>query len=174
MAASTYLGNEISGLSTRRNVDWGWILICAVAFFPIAATLHHGFFWASTCMLNPFGPDYSLETVAHWLTNDPSPTVAAIMVVTLGIWGRSFRILRTILAVFILAFLPLTLYVWDIPGTGRWICENFHDLKFALPGGLPLRGRHLYFLGAALFPLIYLSHLSQSHAGNIYAARTSA
>ncbi len=172
MAAST-LVYEASYVSSRRNIDWRWALICGAAFFPVAAILHHAVFYATTCMLNPFGLEYSASTVAIWLSKDPSPSVAAVLILGLHRWGRSFRLLHSILAVFAIAFLPLALYVWDIPGTGRWICDHFHDLKFALPGGMPLRGRHLYFLGAALFPLIYLTHLLRSRVGSGFPANAS-
>ena len=81
MAYSAYhLGDEFLLVRRQRKIDRRWVLLCGLAYFPIAAILHHGVFFRSTCMLNPFGPDYSLDTLAHWLSNDPSPFVAAILV----------------------------------------------------------------------------------------------
>jgi hypothetical protein len=55
------------------------------------------------------------------------------------------------------AFLPLTLYLWDIPFSGRVICRSLHDAQPVL-GGFHMRTAYLYAWGAAAYvaTLVYL------------------
>jgi len=56
---------------TEEAAHWGvW---CVLIIFPLAAIAHNAIFYSGTCMLNPFGSDYSdWPTLKAWLSRDPS------------------------------------------------------------------------------------------------------
>lgn len=126
-----------------------WLLIALLTIIPLAAIFHHAIFFRPTCMLNPFGPEYSPEVIATWLRNDPSISLAIIGALMLYALGLYLPILRLWVLAFVIAFLPLSVWIWDIPFTGRAICHLFHD------GRTPIRTRHLYITGAVMyFPIV--------------------
>lgn len=131
-----------------------WRLVCVLALLPIAAIAHHAVFFRATCMLNPFGPGYDLATIQFWLSSDPSLLVASVAALALYFVGRRSEPLRWLALCFVIAFMPLALWIWDIPGTGRMICMHLHDSRVLLGEDLPLKSRHLYLLGMAVHPLL--------------------
>jgi len=118
-----------------------WSLICTALAATFTALFHHGWFFRSTCMLNDFGPDYRLDVLARWLSHDPSLLLGVLC--ALAVYGAGVRQprLRPLALAFVLAFLPLSLWVWDVPFAGRPICASLHD------GNIALRGFHLWALG---------------------------
>jgi len=123
--------------------------IALACFFPFTAILHHAFFYHPTCMLNNFGPDYTLSVVAHWLHSDPSPylgLLGAMGTVALAMYSP---ILGDAALAFAIATIPLSLWIWDIPFTGRIICRLGHD------GRLPVNTLDLYILAAISFGPIW-------------------
>ncbi len=109
-----------------------WRIVCILCFFPLAALLHHGIFYRPTCMLNPFGADYYGSVIWQWLSRDPSVPWAIIFAMGVYFLGNAYKKLRVLFYPIPFAFLPLTLWIWDIPFTGRWICQNFNDGRFLL------------------------------------------
>ena len=102
-------------------------------------------------MLNPFkGPDYSdLPTLWKWISRDPSlPWAIAIAFSTYSA-GKTCPVVKLLTACFTVSFLPLAVWIWDIPFTGRYI-ESFHDGRLHL-FGLTVTSRHFYELGMMLF-----------------------
>jgi hypothetical protein len=147
--ASTQSEREIA------DVEWTWVAICMVLVIPLTAIFHHAIFYRPTCMLNPIkGADYSLEVVAHWLLRDPSIYAAAFVAAVTYEVGLYRRALRIFVAPFIVSFAPLSIWIWDIPFTGRAVCSNFHDQQIFLAEGVPLLSRHFYLLGFVIFGIL--------------------
>lgn len=130
-----------------------WALACALSVLPVAAILHHAVFYQTTCMLNPFGADYSLDVLALWLSRDPSLWIALLLGLAAFQLGNRVRGLRPLVLPFVVAFAPLALWIWDLPFSGRIICNLFHDERLVLMEGVALRSRHLYYLGGAFYGL---------------------
>ena len=131
-----------------------WALICCLNFFPLAAALHNAVFYRPTCMLNPFGHDYaSLSVLATWLARDPSVPWAVVGSMLIYWAGLGLPILRMLAAPIFIAFLPLTIWIWDIPFTSRVICASFHDGRLAL-FGVPIMSRHFYLLGLVTYVVL--------------------
>jgi len=139
--------------SPTRNLVWAGTSLALL--IPYAAILHHGVFYRPTCMLKPFGPDYDLATLSRLLTRDPSLGLAlglCLLTYAAGLhsrWGRCVQLAAWPLWI---GFLPLSLWVWDIPFAGRPICTYWHDGRLVLPLIGRMHGRYLYAfgLGAAL------------------------
>jgi len=126
-----------------------WILVALLTVIPVAAMFHHLVFYRPQCMLNPFGPDYYPEVVANWIRNDPSLPIALLVAVLVWAAGVYRPQIRLWALAFVFAFLPLSIWIWDIPFTGRVICDLMHD------GRVPLRTLHLYLLGLVVwFPIV--------------------
>ena len=68
---------------------------------------------------------------------------------------------------FLIAFLPLTIWVWDIPFTSRFICRHFHDNKLLLLG-YSIKSRYFYVIGIVIY-FSFLSHLiyKLTHRNNV-------
>ena len=132
----------LADVSDRR-----WHFVCAALVVPLAAIFHHAVFYRPTCMLNAFGPAYTPAVVAQWLSRDPSPYLAVLAAVIAWRLGHYAPRVRPFAALFLVAFLPLSVWIWDLPFTGRTVCRHFHD------GQVPLRSRHLYMLGFLLLAL---------------------
>jgi hypothetical protein len=134
-----------------------WTLIAVLSCVPLTAILHHAVFYRRTCMLNPFGPDYNAATTAAWLQDDPSLAIGLCGATVIWLAGVWLPPLRMWTAGFLIAFLPLSIWIWDIPFTGRLVCNLLHDEK------TPLRTRHLYLFGAvACIPVVALLGRFQS------------
>lgn len=122
------------------------MLIALLSVLPFAAILHHAVFFRHTCMLNSFGAsDYTLHWTSVWLRSDPSLPFAITIALILYLVGRSRPRLRKATKYFNIAFAPLALWIWDIPGSGRIICHHFHD------GRIALHSLHLYVLGLVIW-----------------------
>jgi hypothetical protein len=126
-------------------------MLCVLCVIPATAVLHHAVFMRPTCMLNGFGPDYSLGVVADWLRHDPSIAWAALLMGLMHGLGRQSRSVRAFAAPLFLAGLPISIWIWDIPFTGRAVCHLGHDQRLALPLLGVVRSMHFYLLGAAIF-----------------------
>lgn len=128
----------------------GWGIVSAVAVLPIAAILHHALFFPPSCMLNPFGKRYTAHTLWLLLTQDPSIALGILGGVLLFFVGRRFPVVKPMAFWGVLSFLPLTIWLWDIPLLGRPICRHFHDDRLTL-FGVALRSRYFYALGCLLW-----------------------
>lgn len=134
-----------------------WGLVAGLTFFPFTAVLHHALFHRPTCILNNFGPEYTPPVVLLWLSQDPSPYIGVALAFSVWLIGKRWTTIQAWTAAFLLAFMPLTIWIWDIPFTGRIICHSFHDSR------IPIGSRHLYIFGAALlYPLYWLLHRDRS------------
>ena len=133
---------------TSRH-DSGWALTALALFFPLTAILHHRVLYPPTCILNPFeSSDYNWPAIVTWVTSDPSPAIAAVLAAGIYGVGRFVERLRRPVLAFTMAFMPLALWIWDIPGSGRFICHHLHD------GRAGLHTRHFFLLGAFAWPCV--------------------
>ncbi len=166
-----------------------WVLTCVLVVVPLTAVLHHMVFFRPTCILNPFGEDYTPAVVARWLSADPSPWIAAAGVTVLYFAGRRLRVVRLFVApilaagayahhssrhwrwgwfrprtppvgwywsqghMHVAATLPVSVWLWDIPFSGRVICHAFHDGRIRVLG-LTVGTRHIYLLCAVLYAIL--------------------
>lgn len=128
-----------------------WIAICIATVIPTVAVLHHLIFYRPTCLLNPFGPDYYLPVIAAWLSRDPSLPWAIVAMVCTYFIGNTIFWVRVLVAPVFLSFLPLSIWIWDIPFSGRFICTHFHDGRVVLAQGFHLTTRYFYALGLVLY-----------------------
>jgi hypothetical protein len=127
-----------------------WILCCLFATIPLTAALHHALFYPHTCILDRFGADYTAPVLQAWLLRDPSlPWALAAAAVAHGA-GRKSGMVRLLVAPVFISFVPLSLWVWDIPFTGRTICRHFHNGKLVL-WGVPVTRRYFYAAGIATY-----------------------
>lgn len=161
MAAGTYAPHWLeAGIaarrSPRREAPRGWKALCVAALLPYTAILHHAVFYHQECMLNSFGADYTPAVVLQWLSRDPSLMTAIGLAMLTYRVGLRWPALRQLLPPLLLACLPLSLWVWDVPFSGRVICHTLHDLRPLLPGGVPLRGAHFYAFAGAGYPALLL------------------
>jgi hypothetical protein len=132
---------------------WVWRAWCVAVIFPIIAVLHHALFYRSSCMINPFGPDYTAPAMRAWLLRDPSVPWGMLAGIVLYLFGLAPHgaFVQLVVPSLVIGFAPLTVWIWDIPGSGRWICRRCHDdLIHVRPIG-PLRTKHIYVLSAAMF-----------------------
>jgi hypothetical protein len=111
----------------------------ALCVLPLTAILHHVVFYRPQCIFSP------IEDVGLWLLRDPSLPYAALVVVAL--WGI---VTEDLARRFFLAFLPLTVWLWDIPFTGRFVHRTMHDGRWQV-GGVVVHTHHVYVLCALLF-----------------------
>jgi hypothetical protein len=121
-------------------------LIAAALFFPFSAVLHNVVFYRSQCLLNPTGEkDYSLRVIADLFRNDLSMWLAVALSAAsyLLLWAIPNLMPWAVIA--LIASLPVTLWVWDIPLTKRTICAHIHDNRTWI------RGRHVYAASALAF-----------------------
>lgn len=125
-------------IEARESRTWlAWLTI-----LPFTAIFHHAIFYQPTCLLNPFGPE-SLSAYETWLFRDPS-LGWAVVAATL-IWAFAPR---SVVIWFLISFAPLTLWILDIPGSGRTICRHFHDGRLIVPVLGRVHSRDFYLLGA--------------------------
>lgn len=139
--------------STLDDDHW-WKTICVLLIVPLTAILHHVVFFTKTCMINNFGPEYTPTVVWNWLSRDPSLPWAIVASWVAYHMGNRSKWVRAAVAPVFVAFLPLSLWLWDIPFAGRPICNYYHDGRVILYGDSPLRSFHFYVLGACIYALI--------------------
>lgn len=133
-----------------------WATLSVLLVIPFTAVLHHAVFFRPTCMLNHFNAtDYNLAGLRLWLSGDPSLYVALVAAVLVWFVGRQWEIVRLLAAPFWVSFVPFSLWIWDIPGSGRLICRLCHDGRIVLPLlDLTVRTRHLYLVGMATYAVL--------------------
>ena len=128
-----------------------WAMTCALLVLPLAAIAHHSVFYPPTCMLRPFGVDYSsLEALSAWLSRDPSPPWSLAMALATFFLGKQVPLIKILAVCLLISFMPLAIWIWDIPFTGRFICIHAHDDKLQVLGW-SVKSRYFYFLGVVLF-----------------------
>ena len=139
----------------RASRAW-WGTLCVLLVLPFTAVLHHAVFCRPTCMPNHFNAtDYNLEGLRLWLAGDPSLYVALVMAVLVWFAGRRLEFVRLLAAPFWVSFLPFSIWIWDIPGSGRLICKLCHDGRVVLPLlDLTVRTRHLYLVGMVAYAVL--------------------
>lgn len=153
-----------SRLESREERVW-WITLCVFLVIPFTAMWHHGVFYSPRCMLNDFGPDYTLEVVRHWLSRDPSLAWGIITAIAVYAAGSRSRRVRLLAAPFFLAFLPFSIWIWDIPFSGRIVCDIGHDKRVFPVLGIVIRTRYLYLLGALLYVVFLVATLARRSPG---------
>ncbi|HLX61630.1 MAG TPA: hypothetical protein VKX17_10145 [Planctomycetota bacterium] len=148
--------------STREaNGSW-WVVTCALLVIPFAAMLHHIVFYTGRCMLNDFGvTEYTPVALWRWLSRDPSLPWAIVAANVVYFGGQKFSWIKFAAPRFFLAFLPLSIWIWDIPFTQRYICRHFHD-NHLLVFGIAVRATHFYVLGLILTAGFCLAGLIRS------------
>lgn len=148
----------------RRHDNRFWGVFCALLVLPFGAALHHAVFFRPTCMMNNFSmQDYTdVAGLQRWLMADPSLGWAIAMAFTTYHLGRRFDVLRRLAAPINLSFLPLSIWIWDIPFTHRVVCMTGHDGRIALADGMPMRTMYLYFLGAALTAVFWAVNFARN------------
>ena len=124
-------------------------LLAFGSFFPLTAVLLHAVFFKPTCILNNFGSEYTPDVVMTWLSLDPSPYVALAGSLVVFILATYYPILRLAIVASLIATIPLTVWIWDIPFTGRIICRLGHD------GRWPVNSLDLYLFAAISFAPIW-------------------
>ena len=139
--------------------DRHWALVCVLSVFPLAAILHYTITFHTTCMLNPFyhwGNDYSNPTLLrYWLTRDPA-LWAGMLLAHIGYHrGLRWPVLRFHVGIFLVATLPFTIWVWDIPFTNRVLCRTLHDDRLQL-AGFGVTGSHIFLLCFLLHAALFL------------------
>jgi hypothetical protein len=132
-----------------RNPRQASALLAFLSFFPLTAVFHHAVFFRPTCILNNFGAEYTPSVIAIWLSLDPSPYVALIGTLLVFVAAVRYPILRLAVLAFVIAMIPLTLWIWDIPFSGRIVCDWGHD------GRSPINSLDLYIFAAISFAPIW-------------------
>jgi hypothetical protein len=57
---------------------------------------------------------------------------------------------------FLVAFAPLSLWIWDVPFAGRPICICCHDGRLILPGVGSVRSKHVYLFCFGVFAALLI------------------
>jgi hypothetical protein len=127
-------------------------LLAVALFFPLTAVLHHAIFYRPSCMVNPFWSPTStnMEIFFLWIQFDPSLYLGIAGSVVTYLVVRAIAQAAPFILAFVVATIPLSIWIWDLPFTGRVMCLLFHDDKTFI------KTRHLYLLAvAAYFPIFY-------------------
>ncbi len=137
-----------------RSMDAGdrlaWRFIALLLVVPLTAIVHHLVFFERQCMFNSFGPRYDAATILAWLRGDPSPYVGLGLAGVVYVAGLRVPAIQWGSLALLIATLPLSLWIWDLPLGDRPICRLAHD------GRSPIQGRHLYLLALFLWPIVAL------------------
>ena len=139
----------------RASRAW-WGTLCVLLVIPFTAGLHRAVCFRATCMLNHFkATDDILGGLRLGRAGDPSLYVALVMAVLVWFAGRRLEFVRLLAAPFWVSFLPFSIWIWDIPGSGRLICKLCHDGRVVLPLlDLTVRTRHLYLVGMVAYAVL--------------------
>ena len=135
-----------------------WKIICALCIFPLTAILHHAIFYRHTCILDRFGADYTPSVIYSWLSRDPSLPWSIIIMISSYYIGNHCNKFRILVYPAFVAFLPLSFWVWDIPFTGRYICNHFHYGRLVIFDTIPITRRYFYALGFVVW-LLFVVHM---------------
>jgi hypothetical protein len=146
------------------NPRLGSALLSLWSFFPLTAIFHHAVFYKPTCILNNFGPEYTLDVLMEWLSLDPSPYVASLGAMVIFVLAMRYPALRLAVLAALIATIPLTIWIWDIPLTARIICRLGHD------GRSVVNSLDLYLFAAISFAPIWYWLWRNSTAGATPAA----
>jgi hypothetical protein len=129
-----------------------WYTACVLLVIPLTALLHY-LFNLHRCMLETFGDDYTVESVRQLFLRDPSlPWAIAAMVLVYHVGKRSPWVRRAVAPAFA-ASIPLSVWLWDIPFSGRAVCRHMHDGRMMLAEGVKLDTKWI----CALCLLFYLA-----------------
>jgi hypothetical protein len=142
-----------------RNPRLASTLLAFASFFPLTAVFHHAVFYQPTCMLNDFGADYTAAVVMAWLSLDPSPYAALVGALVGFVLAMHYPVLRLAIVALLITTIPLTLWIWDIPFTGRIVCKLGHD------GRSMINSLDLYLFAAISFAPIWYWLWKNSTAG---------
>jgi hypothetical protein len=142
-----------------RSPRFASALLAFGSFFPLTAVFHHAVFYQPTCILNNFGADYTPAVVMLWLSLDPSPYVALVGALVVFLLAMRYPVLRLAIVASLIATIPLTLWIWDIPFTGRIVCRLGHD------GRSVINSLDLYLFAAISFAPIWYWLWKNSTAG---------
>jgi hypothetical protein len=107
------------------------------------------------CIMNKIGPDYTVETIKRWLSIDPSLPLAVAFALVALVAGMRWTWVRSIVAPAIVASIPLVVWIWDIPFTGRIICDSFHDGRLRI-GSTRITTPWVYCLSAVLYVFLMI------------------
>jgi hypothetical protein len=140
--------------------------VSALLVLPITAVLHHLVFFRGMCMLNKIGDDYTLTTVRRWLSIDPSLPLGIAIALVILVAGLYWKWVRTLAAPGVIATIPLVLWVWDIPFTGRIICDSFHDGRLRIGDSTVVTTAWVYIASAIVYVLLLLYRERKSPAIN--------
>ena len=103
-------------------------------------------------MMNPFGADYTdWETFKMWLSQDATPSSSVLLCMCMSWLGRRMWFVRALAAPVFVCGIPMSLWLWDIPGSGRWVCLHLHDNRLILWPGQPLTTKFLMLVGIAMY-----------------------
>ena len=122
-----------------------WRTACVLLTIPLTGAVHH-LFQEHRCILNLNGSDYNLPALRQLFLHDPSLPWAIVTMIVVYHLGKGAAWLRRAAVPAFTAFIPLSIWLWDIPFTGRLICRTFHDRRFHLAPGVPLGTRWIYCL----------------------------
>lgn len=148
-----WLAPRENPLTSRLALRW-WRTICLLSILPVAAAFHNVVLPASrsTCMLNPLHvPDWSLDMMYLWLSMDPSLLLAMVVMASVYTVGLHVGLMRALVAPGFICSLMYSLWIWDIPFTGRVICHTIHDNRVMLWEGQPLNSRVVILASGALY-----------------------
>jgi hypothetical protein len=144
--------------STDGRSGSAWKAQSAALFIPYTAILHHAVFFPRNCILNKFGRDYGLDTLILLFQRNPAfpwAILAVLLTYNLGLHARFGRFVRLAALPLFLGFLPLSVWVWDIPFLSQPICRRWHDGRLVLPILGPMRSLYLYAFGLLLTAALY-------------------
>lgn len=154
-------------IDSLTNSAHYWFILSISLAIPLGAVFHHALFYRPTCMLNPFGEAYYISSVLlAWLSTDPSLPWAIVLSTFIYNTGKRYPGLKIYVAPVFIAFLPLSIWIWDIPFTGRFICDHFHDAKLTIFGKYVFQTRYLYAFGLIVYLLLLVSLLLKKYRKN--------
>jgi hypothetical protein len=130
-----------------------WSTACAALVIPLTAIFHH-LLDHHRCILETHGTDYNFQSVRDLFLHDPSLPWAIVAMVLVYHLGKHSPALRPVVVPAFAASIPLSIWLWDIPFSGRTICRHMHDGRIVLPGGIPLTTRVVYGLCFFLYLML--------------------
>ena len=146
-----------------------WRVICALCVIPLTAILHHAVFYPHTCILDPFGPEYTPAIAVKWLSRDPSLPWSIIVMTSTYHLGNHHDRFNILVSPAFISFVPLSLWVWDIPFTKRIICRHFHGGRLMVLGDISISRRYFYLFGFVVY-LLFVFFLLKKQTISVEAA----